>query len=218
MNRMFPFIAAWLIFFSSATALRAQGKSPLDPRPERRYSHGPLTAKDYEAEPPHDPKYRRGRQAGLATDIRYEFHFQTTRKKDRLLGHIDSLAVYAVVLRAESWNLSPEDKALLDHQQGLFDLTQIEALKAQIVISRRLDDEPLEATGKNRDEVQQTLDRELRKLIRPYVDGANETKAEFDRVTRIGSLAAEESQARQQQRELLRKFTAEAAKIPAPVP
>lgn len=215
-QRISPLLTCLLLLGFTAEVI-PQEKSPLDLRQDRRYAQGPLSPKDYRAKPP-EPADRRGRRAGITTDIRYDFHFQVAKRKDKLSGYIDTLAVFAVVLRDESWNTSPQDKALLDHEQGLFDLAQIEALRAQVDLVRRFDFEPLEATGKTQEEIHQTLDRELRKLIRPYVNAANETKAEYDRVTRIGTLPDEEAQAREQHREELKKLVAAAAKNRPPVP
>src|SRR5437870_5478311 len=78
---------------------------------------------------------------------------------------------------------------------------------------RRFNDEPLEATGKKEIEVRQTLDRELRKLLLPYVAAAEAAQAEYQRTTAVGTLPDVQAAARQEQRETLKKLAATAAKL-----
>ena len=203
-------IALMLALLPGGSSL-AQNNDLVEPK-ERRHSLGPLTPRDYQAELP-EPSRRRGRQAGITTEIKYDFQYQTVKQRDKLIGELTGIEVFAVVLRDKSWKTDPRDKALLDHEQGRFDLAQIEALRGQIDLIRRFRDDPLEVTGKKEVEVRQTLDREIRKLLRPYVDAADTAHAEYERVTGVGTLPEEQAAARREQRDTFKKLAAAAAKL-----
>src|SRR5262245_29424211 len=87
----------------------------------RRYDQGPMTAEDFAAEVPAD---RGPRQASTYSRIRYNFQYRGTisGKTTRIMA--TQIESFAVLMPAKSWNAAPMDAALLDHEQGHFDLTQ----------------------------------------------------------------------------------------------
>lgn len=112
----------------------------------RRYADGPLTADDFRgAAPENRPKV--GRIEMLATtytDIRYEYRLRTENVGGRNQATMVEVRFHSVVQRDRSWNVRPDDQALMDHEQGHFDLTELYVRRAQA----RFD--PLIAQGRPR--------------------------------------------------------------------
>lgn len=194
------------------TPAGAQTKAPLDQKNNRRHSAGPLTAADFLGTAP-DPQERPRRILALTTtEVKYEFQFSLFKKGGGLLARVESIEVFAVVLRTQSWNARPDDKLLLDHEQGHFDITQIHALRAQAELTRLIEDGPLEATGKKESEVREAIDRKIRKLLAPFNEASTQANQEYDSVTLHGTLPERQAEARKEQQELLKKWKVESGK------
>lgn len=201
-------LVAAIICLAFADQAAAQTKPPPDPPQERKYSQGSLTTADFLAEAP-DPASRGRRLLALTTtELKYDFRYHFSKRGEKCTGRVESIEVFAVVLQTQSWNQRPQDKVLLDHEQGHFDLTQIQALQAQAELTRRLKEESLVAVGKTESQVQQALNGEVRKLLRPFGDAAKLHNDEYDRVTAHGTLPTEQAQARKEQKELLIRLSA----------
>src|SRR5687767_8495044 len=101
----------------------------------RRYEEGPLAQDDFGDVPAFVPA---GASARTATELLYNFRYKYRSTSRSTTITLSSIEIDAYIRRDQSWNLNPENKALLDHEQGHADIAQIECLKARLAFRERL--------------------------------------------------------------------------------
>jgi hypothetical protein len=167
---------------------------------QRVYETGPLTARDFQAEIPADD---RGLDAWTTTDLVYRFQYET-RFTSRLASvWITQVTVEAVVIPGKSWNRSPNDAPLMDHEQGHFDLTQIAAMGARLHFA----EQRIATTAATAEAAARNLDNEVQRQMREFFEVLRGEHEEYDRLTRHGREATAQSKQRRIQQEELAKLT-----------
>ncbi|MCL4201774.1 MAG: hypothetical protein KJ000_04725 [Pirellulaceae bacterium] len=167
---------------------------------QRVYETGPLSARDFQAKIPAD---NRGLDAWTTTDLVYRLEYQT-----RITSRIASVwttqvTVEAVVIPGKSWNRRPDDSALMDHEQGHFDLSQIAALRARIHFANQR----LTGTATTAEAAARNLDNEVQRQIREFFEALRLEHEDYDRLTRHGRDESKQREQRRLQQEELAKLT-----------
>lgn len=179
-----------------ALSLMATTALAVDRRP---YDEGPLTAEDFLHQPKTVPK---GTVALTATELRFEYKYRYKSNARNTTATLSSLEITAYIRRDLSWNLSPESKRLLDHEQGHADIAQIQCLKARLAARKIIG---LQATAGSIEEAQAALGREVSRHMQPFEDAMREADAEYDRETFHG-LGGKQAEWRRVQVETLKKL------------
>lgn len=191
-----------------AAPASADDKPPVD----REYRQGPLTKDDFRAEADPQSPYL----ARTETDYRYRYAYRYSVQRGETIVTLTEIEVWAVLKADESWNRRPEDEALLDHEQGHFDISQLAALEAQAVIQQRIDKGPnVQAKAKTQSEAVKRLEDQIKSLIKPHVEDSLAAQRDYDKSTAHGTDAAAQADARRDHERRLAAFAAP-AKSPLP--
>lgn len=189
--------------------------SPLHAQPPadtvRTYAQGPLTADDFRGQPPDRATLPGGNLPALAsttTELRYDCRYRSARRDRTWTVWLTEFHAVAVLNRDKCWNLRKEDRQLLDHEQGHFDLAQVWAERAEAGIKTAIErDEMRESRATEQaaiDALQAAIDRKMD----TYRQGLVAADRDYDQVTRHGALAAKQAEQRRLHTELLRSARA----------
>jgi hypothetical protein len=195
MARIHASIAIWLATMSVAVAAADDN---------RKYEEGPLTAADFRAEPQDIP----AAAAKTATQLGHDFRYRYKSTARNTTVTLESITIEAYIRRNRSWNRKPDDKALLDHEQGHADIAQIHCLQARLAFRKLQRGPGLSVTASSLKEATAALERELDKLMAVYEQAACDADAEYDRETRNG-LGGKQAEWRRVQRETIEQLEAQ---------
>lgn len=177
----------------------------------RRYEAGPLRVEDFQGEPSEMTTSSGHRpMAFTSTRILFTCRYQLNTRGNRATARLKSIDIFAVIERNESWYEPAGGKALLDHEQGHFDITQASTLRARSrfrEVLRR--GRAPESTGKTNEEAGRQLSLSIKKLLLPFEQEAINAHQEYDRITGHGSLRRAQMEQRRIQTETLRRLTNE---------
>lgn len=149
----------------------------------RPYDEGPLTADDFRGEPPDDSRAA----AKTATQFAFEFKYRYKSTGRSATVTLDRITITACIRRDQSWNRYPENKRLLEHEQGHADIAQIHCLQARLAFRKRLaKSQAPSATASTLNEAVASLEREIRKEVATFEKAARDSDAEYDRETANG--------------------------------
>lgn len=191
-----------------AAPASADDKPPAD----REYRQGPLTKDDFRAKADPQSPYL----ARTETDYRYRYAYRYSVQRGETIVTLTEIELWAILKADESWNRRPDDEALLDHEQGHFDITQLAALEAQAVIQQRIDKGPkVQVKAITQTEAVKRLEDQIKALVKPYVEDSLAAQREYDKATAHGTDAAAQADAR---RDHQRRLSAFAAPVEAPRP
>jgi hypothetical protein len=168
----------------------------------RAYDDGPLTADDFRGQVPD------GSKAAAKTVTQFAFEFKYRYKSTARLTTVtlEYITISAHIRRDQSWNRNPDDKRLLDHEQGHADIAQIHCLQARAAFRKKLVKGPnLTATASSLSEAAAALDREIRKEIAVFEKAARDADAEYDRET-VNGLGVKQAEWRRIQMETLQQL------------
>ena len=150
----------------------------------RPYDEGPLTADDFRGEPPEESIAA----AKTATQFAFDFKYRYKSTARATTVTLDSITITACIRRDQSWNRHPDNKALMDHEQGHADIAQIHCLQARRSFRTRLaKGQGPSATAASLKEAVASLERAIRKEIAAFEKEARDADAEYDRVTANGT-------------------------------
>jgi hypothetical protein len=168
----------------------------------RKYDDGPLTIADFKA-PTQDGT--RG-AAFTSTQLSYEMRYRYKSAGDNVTVTLESITIDAHIRRDQSWNKEPENKRLLDHEQGHADIAQIHCLKARLAFRDKLAKKKgITATAGSLQDAAAALDREVRKEMSAFENAAREADSEYDRETMNG-LGGTQAEWRRVQSETLKEL------------
>lgn len=172
----------------------------------RDYLEGPVTAKDFQAKPPAltqrlDAVQQTQEQAEIATGISIATHIASQYRLDSqsavVSSEVEKIELRTLMTPEKSW-LDPEsydDAELLQHEQGHFDLTEIQRRQLQLRLDGLRAEGKLamkEVFGPDRSETQLQADMErqrelLQQRLNEAVEVARQLEAEaqkrYDRDT-----------------------------------
>jgi hypothetical protein len=212
-------IKALCVLLGCACAGPVVAEEKSDKTAPREYSAGPLTKDDFQAKVPEAAHSAGG--AALRAFIsggvyhRYRYRYTTASGQVRLMP--TEIRVFAAVDREKSWNATPGDAELLDHEQGHFDLAAVYAAKLQAELLGLMTRGDLTFTAKTEAAGRQALDDRLKKLLNSTLDELRAEDQRYDRETRHGNDRTEQAKHRAHHRRLLselKKTPAEGRKKP----
>jgi len=213
-RRILPLVACLLTICAASLA---DDKPREDLRP---YGDGPLTTDDYRAKVPDSLPRRNGARllAYTWTRIVYEYRYDASSRGGEVTATLSEFEVTASVDRAASWNARPEDRRLLDHEQGHFDLAQIAALQMLVAVERmRREGKLLAAEGRTKAEAANRLRLKIAEFVKKHETAAAEEHREYDRFTNYGLVGSAQAEARKSQREAIEKLAKELEKNENPL-
>lgn len=189
------------LLFATAACVAACSAVVAEEPPQRTwrpYAQGPLQAEDFQGTPKPDKKTM---QAETVTEILYDYRYKGRKENGKFRLGLSRITFTAVVHRDRSWNRTPRDARLMDHEQGHFDITELSARQAQRLFDQLIDRGSLVGTGPTQQEADQDLVRRIEETVRPILDSHNKDQKLYDQVTRHGvnRFAQREARRRQQQ-------------------
>ncbi len=189
----------------------------IKPTPVRRYQQGPLRLEDFRGKPTDGLTTSLGDRplALTATRIHFTCRYQLDTRGNRATARLTSIDIFAVVMTDESWYERSAGKALLDHEQGHFDITQASALRARLKFQEMLrTSRVLETSGSTNKAAIRQLSHGIEKLLQPFEQEATLAHQEYDRITGHGSRRRTQLEQRRVQTETLRRLGNELETLP----
>lgn len=168
----------------------------------RVYESGPLTPQDFQAAVPEE---RGGLDAWTTSELKFRYRYEAQVRGRRATARITHVEVDAVVVRDQSWNRLPQDEALMDHEQGHFDLTQIAALEARLHFARHR----IVRTSATAQRATEMVEGELNRKMQEFIQELTERHEEYDRVTDHGRIASRQREQRRLQQQQLDRLSRE---------
>ncbi len=147
------------------------------------------------------------------TVVSYRFEAQTSKVRGKYRAQLKQITFTAVFDRTKSWNALPEDRRLLEHHQGHFDLARIGAYQAEADITERMrrDRAAFQAESATAQGALDELDKKIAHACRALEEEFKREHEYFDVRTRYGTLEDLEREERAKQQERLRKHAADRA-------
>ncbi len=179
----------------------------------RAYEAGPLTKDDFHTEPP-EMRVVGGivLRSNVFTDVRYRYRGEGRAKGKNVEVKLTAIRVVAVVDRSKSWNADPTDAALLDHEQGHFDISAIAAARTQNHFDKLIAGEGLRAEGKDEKAAGAAMDQKVAEVFGELLRPWREEQVDYDRATVHGADQRQQTAHRRQQKEMLEVLRREAEK------
>src|SRR5262249_33202978 len=139
-----------------------------EPEPERRYSLGPLTPADFRGTRP-EKNEAEGLDfaAYLKTSIRWQMAYLVEPVGKQFRVKLTAIDIFAARLPQQSYNFEKDNRQLMDHEQGHFDVAAIFCMEQRIKYMEAVRaGKPLQATSKSTqeaaDEITKTIDAQLK--------------------------------------------------------
>jgi Bacterial protein of unknown function (DUF922) len=155
----------------------------------RKYADGPIVPADFKAAVPDPTPVKDGvkLRAMTHTDIRYTTRYRWDEAKTgTVTAWLTRFDCYAALLRDKCWIKEPMDLRLIDHEQGHFDITEINAGRAQKKFDQLIAEKSLTGHGHDEASAVADLDKQVRDQMQHVFDKEREEQIEYDRVTNHG--------------------------------
>src|SRR5258708_4482289 len=155
----------------------------------RKYSDGPMTPSDFRASVPDPRPVKDGLvlRAMTHSEIRYSTHYRWDEPKP---GHVTAWLTrfdcHAELLCDKCWNNEPTDLRLLDHEQGHFDIAELNARQAQKTFDKLIADKALVGHGRDERAAVADLDKKVHAEMKADFAQENDDQIEYDRATNHG--------------------------------
>jgi hypothetical protein len=199
-----------LLFAGAMTACLGETKKTKPKGQHRRYADGPLQISDFQAKPPHHTRSAAYTAVRVLLSYRYRTHTQNGEIKLRL----ESINVFSVFVRDQSWWAPLADKRLLDHEQGHFDIAEACARRAQLHFNAMFErDAPLTASGQTTSDAARQLSRRIEQRLRRFNDAATLAHQEYDRITHHGNYLRTQAEQRRAQKATLKRLAKQLATL-----
>lgn len=145
--------------------------------------------------------------AYTATSIRYKIRYQHQSNGRTTSAWLSAADIYAVFLPNDSWwDAPPDNRSLLQHEQGHFDITEAIALEFQLDVARQLArGKAMKVSAKDVKTATDALVANFAKLQQSYDRRLKAEHLRYDRVTDNGTSPRAQVAARSRQLELLKQ-------------
>jgi hypothetical protein len=184
-------LAAVLLCVAIAPEAVAQTTKPAA---SRRYESGPLRPADFSGRL---PATRGATKAFTFTSIDYSYRFQSSVVRAGVHVVATELSAHAMVRPDQSWNLTPEDARLMDHEQGHFDITQLHTLRWRRHAQRSIDKAAFTAHGATQAAAEAALQARIQKEFQLFYDAWQAEQRRYDDETNHGTHRARQAEWRQ---------------------
>ena len=155
---------------------------------ERRYEDGPLMPHDFKGRAPAQRTF----QAETKTRLRYTYAYRTVSRPGRTTARLSQITLATMLEPDGSWNLRPNDKKLMSHEQGHFDITQVVRLRAERYWRGRVG--VAQTAGETKSEAVAKLDALMKRDMQPFFLRMELLQKAYDKATRHGQDAAAQQQ------------------------
>jgi predicted secreted Zn-dependent protease len=175
----------------------------------RRYSDGPIVPADFKAAVPDPSPVKDGikLRAMTHTEIRYTTRYRWDEAKSGVVtAWLTRFDCYAVLLCDKSWIKEPMDLRLIDHEQGHFDITEINARRAQKKFVPLIADKSLIGHGHDEASAVADLHEQVHDQMQHVFDSERDEQIEYDRVTNHGRNHSAQAEQRQIQHDRIKEL------------
>lgn len=155
----------------------------------RKYADGPLAPADFRAAVPDPRPVKDGLvlRAMSFTEIRYKTrHRWEESKQGQVTAWLVRLDCWSQFDGDKSWNKEPTDLRLLGHEQGHFDISELNARQAQKRFDKLIADKALVGRGRDERAAVADLNRKIQAEIKAVFDHERDEQSEYDRATNHG--------------------------------
>jgi hypothetical protein len=202
------FIAACSLAWCAQVAMCED--QPTEMPSERAYHDGPLTAADFQGKRPADAKT----MAWTELDYQFRYRYRSEPRGSGRVATLTEIDIWTVLRREQSWNIRPKDAALLDHEQGHFDLAQTHALEALLQLRRSFNTaDVLRARGTTDKDAAKKLETQIDAALEAFVAASKESNRQYDTETGSGTNFRAQAEARQVHRARLKELHEELKKL-----
>jgi hypothetical protein len=155
----------------------------------RTYADGPLAPADFRAAVPEPQPVKDGVKLRAMTDV--EIRYTTRYRWDEPMpGNVSARLTrfdsQAVLLPDKCWNKEPDDLRLLDHEQGHFDITEINSRRAQKRFDQLIADQGLLGYGSDERSAVADLDKKVHDEMQKIFDRERDEQIKYDRASNHG--------------------------------
>lgn len=173
----------------------------------RRYDQGPLSISEFNTD---SPQAVRGRAFTMA---RIMYEYKTIEKRlnaNRYQVELKSLDTYSIFDRENSWWGHRPSQALLDHEQGHFDIAEIASRRIDLAMRKAIKQrKTIRGLGRNLRRAREDFESKLRQAIDLAQKQAEEENADYDEQTMHGIRTSRQSEYRRIQKLTLEKLARE---------
>jgi hypothetical protein len=155
----------------------------------RKYADGPLAPADFRAAVPEPQPVKDGVRLRAMTDV--EIRYTTRYRWDEptpgnVSARLTRFECQAVLLPEKCWNKEPDDLRLLDHEQGHFDVTEINTRRAQKRFDQLIADQGLIGYGSDERSAVADLDKKVHDEMQKVFDRERDEQIKYDRASNHG--------------------------------
>ena len=149
----------------------------------RRYEQGPLKIDEFRGKTVDGSDM----SAYTATRIRYRFDYSVHRRQGSAVATLSSLDVFTTFEPNDSWWSPNTPTFVLDHEQGHFDVAEINARRLRLAIEKsRVAGKEISATGHSISDATKSLSTSVEKIVRAVDRQNDQDNVDYDRRTRHG--------------------------------
>lgn len=202
-RRFCEILSAWTIAIS---CLPAFSLSEEVASTYRKYQDGPLQIKEFKA----TPAKHAGGDAYTQCSIEFRFNY-TYEKRDKLfVTTLTSFDAFSVFLPEKSWWKQQASPAILDHEQGHFDIAEVNALRLQIAFAKSFNNKrKIQGTGTTYDAAVKELRGSLSKVMQLANEQATQAHLDYDASTMHGMRYRRQGEQRRIQKATLQQLNKE---------
>jgi Bacterial protein of unknown function (DUF922) len=174
----------------------------------RKYADGPITPADFRAAVPDPPPVKDGvkLRAMTHTEIRYSTRYRWDEAKaGKVAAWLTRFECSAQLDRDQCWNNAITDLRLLDHEQGHFDITEINARRAQKKFDQLIGDKALVGHGRDEKSAVADLNKQIQDQMAQIFDKERDEQIEYDKATNHGRDFAAQAKQRGLQHDQLKE-------------
>lgn len=168
----------------------------------RAYADGPLQATDFKLDAPASRTEQEAKhEAMIYLDIRVDYRYSTSTGAGKVTLKPEKISVWAAMDLSRSWFSSSAKRpmALLDHEQGHFDLHEVAARKLQRDLDAQLAGAKLKYTARTEQEAVQKFKTQLQKWTTTAAQDAIQASVDYDNLSGHGKVAEQQQELRQLQ-------------------
>lgn len=175
--------------------------------PFREYTSGRVTEDDFQAEAP-EARVENGIliQAHIWTGLRWTYRWSFVTRDGSTTVRVQAFEVSAIVKPERSWKRKTLGAALLDHEQGHFDIAELHARRARREFERAKPD--LVVVDPDKDKAVTELRKRIGAITQGWNEALDKDQGAYDEATRHGTRVAEQAEHRQRHRDSLARDAA----------
>ena len=168
----------------------------------RAYATGRITNEDYQMQaPPRRPGDSDEKlDANMFTGLFFFTDYDSEIRRQKVTLKLTAIRFVGYVDRSRSWRRRDLDTALLDHEQGHFDINEIYVRRASALIHDQLrKPSGVQVVARTRKQAEKALNDKIGELIEPIVYDLRQAHANYDRQTIHGTIKDQQELARKAQ-------------------